>query len=441
VAAQNVPPSFSDSIDPSTTSVGQAALMPATQAPAPQVPAPTPPTAPQAASGGQPRVRVFLDCFDCFAQFLRDEINWVDFVRQAQDADVHILSSSRETGGGGREVVLRFVGRARFDGHDHDLRALTQASDTENVRREVILRTVIVGLLDYVAHDGIPPGVNLTVETEARSAQQDQVRDPWNLWVFSVAGDGAIRLEESTRERNWEIGFNADRVTPDWKISFGGERSERVERFNVGEDDEFEARREGSRFDTFLARSLGPHWSVGADGAVQNSTFGNTELSVRAGPAIEYSVFPYEEYATRQFRITYSAGFERAKYNEVTIFDKLEENLWRHQLAAVLDQRQPWGSVRIRSEFSQYLHDTGLYRVEVGGFLSWRIVRGLSFNLDIEASRIRDQLSLPRRGATNEEVLLRLRQLQSGYEIDFSYGLRYTFGSLFNNVVNPRFGN
>jgi hypothetical protein len=37
-------------------------------------------------------------------------------------------------------------------------------------------------------------------------------------------------------------------------------------------------------------------------------------------------------------------------------------------------------------------------------------------------------------------VLLRLRELQSGFEVSFSVGLSYSFGSLFNNVVNPRFG-
>ena len=62
------------------------------------------------------RLRVFLDCGDCCEAYLRDEITWVDFVRQPQDADVHVLSSDRETGGGGRELVLRFVGRGRFEG-------------------------------------------------------------------------------------------------------------------------------------------------------------------------------------------------------------------------------------------------------------------------------------------------------------------------------------
>jgi hypothetical protein len=41
---------------------------------------------------------------------------------------------------------------------------------------------------------------------------------------------------------------------------------------------------------------------------------------------------------------------------------------------------------------------------------------------------------------TPEEILLRLRELQSGYEYRFSTGFTYSFGSLFNNVVNPRFG-
>ena len=60
-------------------------------------------------------------------------------------------------------------------------------------------------------------------------------------------------------------------------------------------------------------------------------------------------------------------------------------------------------------------------------------------NLDASASRVRDQLSLPKRDASPEEVLLRLRELQSSYQVDFSVSLTYSFGSLFNNVVNPRF--
>jgi hypothetical protein len=185
---------------------------------------------------------------------------------------------------------------------------------------------------------------------------------------------------------------------------------------------------------------LGPRWSVGVDGGVNASDFGNTELSARLAPAIEFSVFPYREYASRQFIIQYEAGVSYQRYNEITIFDKLRETLWRHELSASFDARQPWGSIELRTEWSQYFHDFSRYRLEGDAEVDIRLARGLSLSVEGNASRIRDQLSLPRRGATPEEVLLRLRQLQSGYEVSFSVGLTYSFGSLFNNVVNPRFG-
>ena len=72
--------------------------------------------------------------------------------------------------------------------------------------------------------------------------------------------------------------------------------------------------------------------------------------------------------------------------------------------------------------------------------LSLRIARGLSVASEVNASRIRDQLSIPARGATDEEILLRLRRLESGYEYSFQVSLTYTFGSIFSSIVNPRFG-
>jgi hypothetical protein len=179
---------------------------------------------------------------------------------------------------------------------------------------------------------------------------------------------------------------------------------------------------------------------VGIDGRAETSTFGNTKVSVQSAPAVEFSFFPYSEYATRQFRIQYEVGVERAEYNEVTLFDKLEETLGRHELSATLDQRQPWGSIQLGTEFSQYLHDPSFYRLEFDGELSVRITRGLEVEVEGRASRIRDQISLPRRNATPEEVLLRLRELRSGYDVSFQFGFSYRFGSIFNNIVNPRFG-
>jgi hypothetical protein len=392
------------------------------------------PGAPQA-----PALRVFLDCGDCFQEYLRTEIRWVDFVRQREEADVHLLSTSRQTGGGGEEVVLRFVGAGRFQGVDAELRAVSLTGDTEDARRRQVLRTVSVGLLGYLARAGLPADLSFNVRQETSEPAQT-TRDPWNFWVFEVSADGSVDAEETSRQWNWDFRGSADRVTEAWKISFGVGTEDETERFNLDEDDPLTVRRRERSGDFFIARSLGPHWSFGVDGRVESSTFGNTQLSGEMAPAIEYSVFPYSQYAVRQLRILYEVGGAHARYNEITLFDKLRETLGRHALELRLDQRQPWGTLEAGVEFSQYLHDASKYRLEVDGEVDIRIARGLSLSIDGSASRVRDQLSLPRRDATPEEVLLRLRELQSGYEVSFNIGISYTFGSIFNNVVNPRFG-
>lgn len=189
-----------------------------------------------------------------------------------------------------------------------------------------------------------------------------------------------------------------------------------------------------------MAKSRGPHWSVGLDGQFRSSTFGNTKASFATAPAVEYSVFPYEEYATRQLRFQYSLGIAHARYNELTLSDTLEDTHPIHRASATLERNEPWGTLEASLEFSQYLHDVSFYRLDASADLRFRITRGLSLTAEGNASRLRDQLSLPRRDATDEEILLRLRELQSGYRFGFDIGIECTFGSLFNNIVNPRFG-
>jgi hypothetical protein len=39
-----------------------------------------------------------------------------------------------------------------------------------------------------------------------------------------------------------------------------------------------------------------------------------------------------------------------------------------------------------------------------------------------------------------EDILLRIRQMETQFSYYFSGGFSYTLGSIYNNVVNPRFG-
>jgi len=52
---------------------------------------------------------------------------------------------------------------------------------------------------------------------------------------------------------------------------------------------------------------------------------------------------------------------------------------------------------------------------------------------------VHDQVYLAKSGATQQEVLTRIRQLKSSFYFQNRFGISYRFGSKLNNFVNPRF--
>jgi hypothetical protein len=399
-------------------------------------------TASQVAQPADAPVRVFLDCpGGCFPDYVRTEVRFVDYVRDRTEADVHVIVTSTTTGAGGREYVAEFIGARLFDGIDHTLKAVTTTSDPEDVIRRQITNMLRIGLLHYVGRRGVPQ----TLDVQVRAAEPEQAaaapaRDPWNQWVFSLRGSASFEGEESSRERQLDASVSADRITPDWKLTFGASVEEEHERFDLDEDDPVDVERREREFDWLAVKGLGEHWSVGAEGEIESSTFSNIGFAARVAPAVEFNVFPYSAYTRRQLRLLYSLGVGHFRYNEITIFDETAETRPSHELSVTYDQRERWGTLEGRVEWFQYLHDLERNRLEADAEVSLRILRGLSLSAEVRGSRIRDQLSLPRRGATPEEILLRLRQLRSGYDYDFRLSLTYTFGSIFSAIVNPRFG-
>ena len=89
--------------------------------------------------------------------------------------------------------------------------------------------------------------------------------------------------------------------------------------------------------------------------------------------------------------------------------------------------------------YSSYLHDMSLNNINLRSDMTMRITGGLSFNVRVQGGIIHDQINLPAGEATEEEILTRLRQLRSTYDLRFDFGLSYRFGSRLNNFVNPIF--
>jgi len=92
-------------------------------------------------------------------------------------------------------------------------------------------------------------------------------------------------------------------------------------------------------------------------------------------------------------------------------------------------------------EASQYLPDTHKNRLSIEADAEVRLFKGFSLDVGVNTSLIRDQVYLRAGRATPEEILLRQRQIATSYDYGFSVGFSYSFGSVYNNVVNSRLSN
>ncbi len=156
-------------------------------------------------------------------------------------------------------------------------------------------------------------------------------------------------------------------------------------------------------------------------------------------PAIEYNFFPYSQSTRRQLRVDWKPGYNSYHYRDETIYDKTSEGLWGETFSMTLELKEKWGTISNAFEAFHYFNDLQKNHMEIYSELSLRLFKGLSLTLYGDFSRIHDQLSLVKGGASYEETLLRRKQLATSYSYYAQIGLSYTFGSIFSNVVNPRF--
>ena len=81
------------------------------------------------------RLRVFLDCDECDSDYVRREIEFIDYVRDRTEADLHILVTTQETASGGEEWVFKFIGLGRFNGLNDELKYTSLQTSTDDEER------------------------------------------------------------------------------------------------------------------------------------------------------------------------------------------------------------------------------------------------------------------------------------------------------------------
>ncbi len=379
---------------------------------------------------------IYLDGYGFDLNHVRKNIKFVNYVNQRQEADVYILVTRNRTGSDGREYTLTFIGRDDFAGTNDTLKFNTLSTETQDIIRDRFTKTLTNGLFPFMIKT---PLADLFDVKFKMNKEIKNVEDNWDNWVFKTRLRGNFSGEESKDSYYLSGNINANRITEDWKLRFNAGINYDEENYNYPGEDSYSASSRRWSASGFAVKSISDHWSLGGVVYSSSSTYSNIELSYGLAPAIEYNIYPYSESTYREIKINYEVRFVNQFYNEITIYDKLEEFLIRQSIGITTEIIQPWGELEATIKYSSHLNDFSKRRLRFWGDISVNIFKGLSLEWGVGYSMIHDQLSLPARDLDLDEILLRRNELATDYSYWMRSGISYTFGSIYNNIVNSRF--
>src|SRR6188768_1447473 len=134
-------------------------------------------------------VKVFLDCQSarCDFDFFRDQMRWVNWVRDRQFAEVQLLVTSLRTGSGGNEYTVSAIGGARYRGRADTATVSTLPNDSDDAIRRSLARTFSLLLAPYAARTPLAPHLSMSFTAPSSlQASTGPATDRWNYWVYRL---------------------------------------------------------------------------------------------------------------------------------------------------------------------------------------------------------------------------------------------------------------
>jgi len=382
-------------------------------------------------------VKVFLDCRNCDIDYYKQEMDYSEFVRDRKYADVHILFTKQSNASNGKHYNLQFIGQNNFSKINDNLSFDTSGETTKEQRRDIVLKNLKLGLIRYWIASGLKDKITVKLKTQNKAEITEQ-KDVWNKWTFRVGLNGYFNGQESSNSSYINGSFRVKQVTEKNKVNFSVGLSNNKSNYSYGTTD-IVSENKSTYMNLNDVVSISNHLSVGLFLNAGESSYSNKSFYFQAKPGIEYDFFSYEESQKKALVLTYKIGYVLNKYFSKTVYDKTKESLFQHNLSLDCVVIKKWGNVSGGIAYRSYLHNTSLNGFRANISTSLRLIKGLSINLNGSYGLSHDQINLKAQGATLEELLLQQQQLKSGYNYYGSIGLSYTFGSIYNTIVNPRF--
>lgn len=378
-------------------------------------------------------LNVFMDASD----FIKKEIPFINYVRDIKVADVYIITTDENTGSGGYVSTFFIVGQGKYKDMADTLKCSFSPDETLDTRRAKQVKTLKLGLMRYVAKTPLAQYMNINF---SEPLSETVSSDKWNSWVYSASINASSYGQKSYNYTYVDGSLSANRITEKSKFESSISLDLQTNK-NVYIDTTYRSTIREEYLYLRYVKSISDHWSAGGLTNILTSSYSNYDLSVKIMPGLEYDIFPYSQSTRRQLRLLYNVGVEFNKYSEETTLNKFRETLAKQSISANLSIIQKWGSVNTSLTWSNYFFNWNYNNLRLNMNANLRIVKGLSFNMSGSFAFVHDQISLPLGVSTLEDVLLQRKMQATDYSYYTYFGFTYTFGSIYNNVVNPRFGN
>lgn len=399
------------------------------------------------------QVTVFIDCnTDCDMRYIKTEINYIDFAPDRFLANVYIMLTSQQTGAGGKVLTLFISGQKDFAGMEDTLTFFRNSINTDDEYRKMLVLYLKLGLTRFISKTPIASRLSITAASDKQGEAINSLtnkKDRWNFWVFNIGLNGDLDSDDFSKNLRFGGNFNASRVTEKLKLNLNLSSSKN-ERKIIYQGEKSTFLNDHSNFSGTVVRSIGKHWGVGGFLYANQSTYSNYDFELNVYPAVEFSIFPYKDAVKKTITILYQAGRGYKNFIDTSYYGMLSQWTTKQDISLNIGILQKWGNIYGYISYESYLNaftlgtnklkGTNINNLSFGGNLEFRVIKGLFFEFSAYANLTKGIYpNIAKKSFSRDDLLTNTQQYPTQKRVNVDFGINYRFGSIYNNVVNPRF--
>lgn len=385
----------------------------------------------------QSPLSIFLDPeFEIDQNYIKQEIDFVQYVFDRQEADLHISLIRQILSDNGEKIIV--LSRESESGQVDTTTFFNAENSTRLAKKQMLVKKLKQTILPSLIKTGSLDNLSYSVE-EPNNQEAKEITDKWNNWVFQAGIIGMTSGESISKTIEGGIKFSAMKTLEQWKFFNASKYYYEKSSFELDDTTTFVNINRFFYNRSRFVRSLDNHWSLGVATDISNSSYSNHKLTTSIKAMAEYSLFEYDRASTKLLKFMYTIGPRYTNYSETTVLGFNHETNIAHEFNAAFSILRDWGDVSFYVFFDQYLHRPEFFSITIGPKASWNITKGLSFECGAHFSHIANRINVPATEIQDEEILLRSRIVDTNFSYFSYFAFNYRFGSSNNNTVNTRF--